>query len=88
MITSDRTKSAKALALVHCYGLGKILTDKQDMVAFMDKPAAAQEHPMLCFAASARSKLLGIQLHSELPQLLACIRPVHMLTQTISCSMS
>ena len=47
------------------------------MVAFMEKPTAAQEHPMLCFAASAHSKLLGIQLHSELPQFLACMRPVH-----------
>ncbi|CAE7535870.1 unnamed protein product, partial [Symbiodinium necroappetens] len=73
-VCHDQLVLGPALALVHCYGLGKILTDKQDMVAFMDKPAAAQEHPMLCFAASARSKLLGIQLHSELPQLLACIR--------------
>ena len=58
------------------------------MVAFMEKPTAAQEHPNLCLAASARSTLLGIQLHSELPQFLACMRPVHMFTQTISCSMS
>ncbi|OLP95089.1 hypothetical protein AK812_SmicGene22833 [Symbiodinium microadriaticum] len=73
-VCHDQLVLGPALALVHCYGLGKILTDKQDMVAFMEKPTAAQEHPMLCFAASAHSKLLGIQLHSELPQFLACMR--------------
>ena len=88
LVNSDWTKSAKAVALVHCYGLGKILAENQDMVAFMENPTAANEQPMLCFAASARIKLLGIQLQKELPQLLACLRPVRMFTQTISYSMS
>ena len=57
-------------------------------MAYMENPTAANEQPMLCFAASARIKVPGIQLQRELPQLLACISPVRMFTQTISYSMS
>ena len=64
---------AEAVALIYSYGLGKIVADKIEMEAFMDNPCAEREKPMLRFASAATARLIGVQLHKEMPQLPGCL---------------
>ena len=63
----------EAVALVWCYGLGKVVASKKDMEAFMQSPTPQAEARMLHFSPAVHGRSTGIQLRDEIAQNL-CIQ--------------
>ena len=59
------------MALLWCFGCGKVLASKADMEAFMEKPDLKVEGRMLHFKPAALDKNIGILVQDELAKCFA-----------------
>ena len=73
-VQKHRGSLAEAVALLWCFGCGKVLASKSDMEAFMEKPDLKVESRMLHFKPAALDKNIGIQVQDELAKCFACFR--------------
>ena len=63
---------AEAAAMTWCYGLGKIVGAKANVVKFMQEPTIANEARMLHFRAAVHAKLAGVLLLGFVAKTLGC----------------
>ena len=58
----------EAVALLWCYGLGRIVAARKDLEAFMHGPTPELEAPFLQFKVAILQKAVGVQLKDSLAQ--------------------